>query len=163
MNWRDVGYTVVASVARFADKFLEQLLILIGVVLLFVQPIKGLFILTLLFLIADTIFAIYVNRKLTGNWSKFSSRRLSDILVKGIIYATALFISHSIDAFILVDNLFFGIPPIGAKAATFVILYIETKSIDEKRVKIGLKSFFVMIKEWIAKGKRAKQDINELI
>jgi hypothetical protein len=162
-NLSDWATKIGDWIFKMSDKSLEYLLVLLGSIGVFLQPVKGLFILTLLFLVADTVFAIYVNKKTRGGWGWYRSRRLADILTKGIRYAVAIAVSHAIDIYVLKDSLFFGIPPLGAKAATFVILYIETKSIDEKRVKLGLKSFFVMIKEWIDKGKRAKEDINDLI
>jgi len=143
-------------------KIQESLALILGTLLVFIQPVVGLFFLTLLFMLIDTFYAVYATVKLNG-WGEFSSRKLSDIIVKGVIYGSGIMVSHMIDVFILKDSLFFGIPPIAAKATTFVILFIEGKSIDETRMKLGKKSFFVMLREWINKGKRFKQDVNELM
>jgi hypothetical protein len=143
-------------------KIQESLALILGTLLVFIQPVVGLFFLTLLFMLVDTFYAVYAVRKLEG-WSKVTSRRGGDIFVKGRIYGSSILVSHMIDVFILKDSLFFGIPPIAAKATTFVILFIEGKSIDETRMKLGKKSFFVMLREWINKGKRFKQDVNELM
>jgi hypothetical protein len=129
----------------------------------FIQPIIGLFILALIFIFIDTFYAIYVSVKMNKGWSKFSSKRFSDILVKGIIYGLSIMVSHLIDVHILKESLFFGIPPIAAKSTTFVILFIETKSIDEKRVLMGKKSLFEVARDYVNKGKRAKKDIDDLL
>ena len=143
-------------------KIQESITLILGTFLVFIQPVVGLFFLTLFFMLIDTFYAVYTVRKLEG-WSKVTSRRGGDIFVKGRIYGSSILVSHMIDVFILKDSLFFGIPPIAAKATTFVILFIEGKSIDETRMKLGKKSFFVMLREWINKGKRFKQDVNELM
>jgi len=159
---KNLLYKFVDLTARFTDKFLEHLFVTVSALVLFVQPIKGLFLLVGLFLVLDTVYALYTYKKINKGWSWFKSHKFSAILTKGVKYAVAIFISHAIDVYILKDSLFFGIPPIGAKTATFVVLYIETKSIDEKRTLLGLKSFFIVAKEWVAKGKRIKEDVNDL-
>jgi phage-related holin len=143
-------------------KIQESLALILGTLLVFIQPVVGLFILTLFFMLIDTFYAVYAVIKLEG-WSKVTSRRGGDIIVKGVIYGSGVMVSHMIDVFILKDSLFFGIPPIAARATTVIIILIEGKSIDETRMKLGKKSFFVMLREWINKGKRFKQDVNELM
>jgi hypothetical protein len=44
-----------------------------------------------------------------------------------------------------------------------VILFIETKSIDEKRVLMGKKSLFEVARDYVNKGKRVKKDIDDLL
>lgn len=56
----------------------------------------------------------------------------------------------------------FSIPNIISKTLTFVWVYIEIKSIDETSVKLGNRSFWVILKELIGKTKDLKKDINDL-
>jgi hypothetical protein len=145
------------------NKLTEIIGLFFATFFVFIQPIVGLFFLVLVFMLVDTGYAIYSVVRVNKGWSKFSSRKLSDIIVKGVIYGGGVLVSHMIDSFILKDSLLFGIPPVAAKVTAFVILFIEGKSIDETRIKLGKRSFFVMLREWINKGKRFKQDVNDLI
>lgn len=70
--------------------------------------------------------------------------------------------SFLINKYILPETLF-GIQFLIPKITTALWCYIEIKSIDESSMKIGNKSFWVLIKEMINKLKGIKSDLNELI
>lgn len=57
----------------------------------------------------------------------------------------------------------FGIKYLIPKIITALWIYIEIKSIDESSMKLGNKSFWVLLKEMIDKLKGIKADLNELI
>lgn len=67
-----------------------------------------------------------------------------------------------VDKFILNGSLF-GIGFLLAKTMTSFWCYIEIKSLDESSMKLGNKSFWVLLKEMIEKLKGLKKDLNELI
>jgi hypothetical protein len=127
--------------------------------LVFTTPIKGLFFLILFAVIFDTVFAIYTNVKI-GGWNSFKSTKLFNIVVKTFFYLGSILFAFLVDKHIL-DGKLFDIPNILSKTITFVWVYIEIKSIDETSMKLGNKSFWVILKELIKKTKDLKKDINE--
>lgn len=60
------------------------------------------------------------------------------------------------------DSILFGINDFLPKIITAVWLYIEIKSMDETSMKLGNRSFFIIVKEFIAKLKSLKADVNEI-
>ena len=69
-------------------------------------------------------------------------------------------------AFLIDSHIFEGkildINHLISKVITFVLLYIEIKSIDETSMKLGNKSLWVLLKELISKTKDLKKGINEV-
>jgi hypothetical protein len=43
------------------------------------------------------------------------------------------------------------------------LIYIEIKSLDESSIKLGNKSFWVLLKEMVNKLKDIKKDLNDII
>ncbi len=128
--------------------------------LLFITPIHGLLILISTAVFFDTFFAICMNVKLKG-WRSFSSTKLFNIVVKTFFYMSTILLAYLIDQHIIEGSLF-NVKNIISKTITFVWIYIEIKSIDETSMKLGNKSFWVILKELIGKTKDLKKDINDL-
>jgi hypothetical protein len=112
------------------------------------------------FVLADTIFAIYVVVKLSG-WQAYKSNKLFNIAPKTFFYLLAICLGFCIDTFI-VDGKIWGISLLISKLICFFFIYIEVKSIDETSMKLGNKSFWVIIKDMILKAKSLKKDLNEV-
>lgn len=74
---------------------------------------------------------------------------------------STILLAYLIDTHIMEGKLF-SIPNLISKTVTFVWLYIEVKSIDETSIKLGNRSFWVILKEVIGKTKDIKKDINEI-
>jgi hypothetical protein len=127
--------------------------------LVFITPIQGLFILITAFVAFDTIFAVYMNVTKRG-WRSFSSTKLFNIVVKTFFYMGTILLAYLIDTHIF-DGSLFSIKNLFSKVVTFVWMYIEIKSIDETSMKLGNKSFWVILKEVIGKTKDLKKDIND--
>jgi hypothetical protein len=127
--------------------------------LVFATPIQGLFLLISFAVVFDTVFAIFVNVKLKG-WNSFKSTKLFNIVVKTFFYLGSILFAFLVDRHIL-DGKLFDITNLISKTITFVWVYIEIKSIDETSMKLGNKSFWVILKELIKKTKDLKKDINE--
>lgn len=115
----------------------------------------------LLFIFSDTVFGIYTSIKL-GGVGTFKSHKLFNVVIKSFFYLTTIIMAYLIDKYILVGSVF-GIDYLLAKVLTFFWIYIETKSLDESSMKLGNKSFWVLLKELINKLKSVKKDLNELI
>jgi hypothetical protein len=65
------------------------------------------------------------------------------------------------DVFICGGSLF-GIGHLLSKAMCVFWMYIEVKSLDETNMKLGNKSFWVLIKEIMGKYKSIKKDIKKI-
>lgn len=127
----------------------------------FLTPIKGFLLITGMAVLLDTIFAIYATIKLNG-WSSYQSTKLFNIVVKSFFYLGSIVIAYFIDTHIVEENTILGIKLLVSKATTIFWLYIECKSIDETSQKLGNKSFYFTIKNFIGKAKELKKDINEI-
>ena len=138
-------------------KTLSSLLIAIS---LFLLPIKGLILTMILFIALDTCTALYVTIKLNG-WKSFQSTKFFNIVVKSFFYLFSIILAYLIDTN-LFESSFLGVPLILSKSMTAVWVFNEIKSVDENSVKIGNKSFFVIIKEMLGKLKELKKDLNEI-
>lgn len=135
--------------------------LLISALTTFLFPIKGLLILMILFIVADTYLGIYASVKLNGIDS-FKSTKLFNIVVKSFFYLMTIIMTFAMDKFIFEGELF-DVKFLLAKTMTMFWIYIEIKSLDETSMKLGNKSFWVLFKEMIEKLKGIKKDLNEII
>lgn len=115
----------------------------------------------ILFIVSDTIFGIYASIQLKGV-EAFKSHKLFNVVIKSFFYLTTIILAFLVDKFILAGSIF-GIAFLLSKTITAFWIYIEIKSIDENSMKLGNKSFWVLLKEMIGKLKGIKKDLNELI
>ncbi|OXA85194.1 hypothetical protein B0A73_17750 [Flavobacterium hibernum] len=142
-------------------KKLKIITICVSIIGTFLTPIAGLLWLMMLFVLLDTAFGIYASIKLEGLKS-FKSHKLFNIVVKLFFYLMTIIMSFLINKHLLNETLF-GIKYLIPKVVTALWIYIEIKSIDESSIKLGNKSFWVLLKEMIDKLKGIKSDLNELI
>jgi len=133
---------------------------LFTIIATFLTPIKGLLLILVGFIILDTIVGIYTSIKLNGRKS-FTSNRLFNVVVKSFFYQSTVILAFVVDKFIL-SSILFGIPYLMSKAVCVFWIYIEIKSLDEKSVRLGNKSFWILIKEAIKKIMSIKKDIQEI-
>jgi len=139
----------------------EYVLAILISLLTILAPIK-VFISTIgVFVIADTILAIYTTIKLNGLKS-FRSNKLFNIVVKTFFYMGAIILAFLLDKFIFEGSIF-GVTYLMSKAMTLLFCYIELKSLDETSMKLGNKSIWVLFKELFSKGKELKQDLDNII
>ena len=138
-------------------KWIIELLITI---LTFLAPIKGILVLLVMFIVIDTAFAIYTSIKLNGKKS-FSSTKLFNIVIKSFFYLSTVIMAFGADVFICGGSLF-GIVHLLSKAMCVFWMYIEVKSLDETNMKLGNKSFWVLIREIMGKYKSIKKDIKKI-
>jgi hypothetical protein len=138
----------------------ESLGIFFGIIFTFLTPIQGMLMTTGGFVIIDTIFAIYVVVKLSG-WAGYKSNKLFNIAPKTFFYLLGIILGFCVDTF-LVDGKIWGISLLITKFICFFFIYIELKSIDETSMKLGNRSFWIVLKEAILKAKAFKKDLNEI-
>lgn len=142
------------------NQFKENISIFLGIIFTFLTPIHGMLMTTGGFVVIDTIFAVYVAVKL-GGWDAFRSGKLWNFCPKTVFYLSGVLLGFLVDTYLL-DGKIWGISLLVCKFVCFLFIYIEIKSIDETNMKLGRKSFWVVLKELIAKIKEVKTDINDL-
>jgi hypothetical protein len=123
-------------------------------------PLKPFVTTIILFVVADTILGIYTTIKLKGIRS-FSSTKLFNLPVKVFFYSGSILLSYFVDKHIF-EGAILGITLLLTKACTMLWIYIEVKSMDETSMKLGNKSFWVLLKEFVNKVKAFKKDINDI-
>jgi len=126
----------------------------------FLMPIQGLIFTMIIFLIADTVTGIYASIKLNGIKS-FCSTKFFNLVVKSFFYLSTIIMAFFIDKYMF-DSHVMGVPLLWSKGMTAVWVYTEIKSIDETSMKLGNKSFWVILKEFIERLKGFKKDLNEV-
>ncbi|MFC4477428.1 phage holin family protein [Flavobacterium chungangensis] len=126
----------------------------------FVTPIVPLLAVMLSAVLIDTMLGIYTTIKVNGKGS-FKSHLLFNIVIKLAFYLSTIMLSHGV-SIAFFEKVLFGITDFLPKIITAVWLYIEIKSMDETSMKLGNRSFFVIVKEFIGKLKSLKADVNEI-
>lgn len=124
-------------------------------------PIKAFIIIISLFVVADTSLAIYTTIKLNGMVS-FRSNKLFNVVIKTVFYMGGILLAFLLDTFIF-GGVIMGISLLLAKGVTLLFSYIELKSLDETSMKLGNKSFWILLKELFAKGKELKADLGDIM
>lgn len=124
-------------------------------------PIKAFIIIISLFVIADTILALYMTITLNGIKS-FRSNKLFNLVIKSFFYMGAIVLAFVIDTFIF-DGSILSVKLLITKAITLMFCYIELKSIDETSMKLGNKSIWVHLKDLFNKGKELKKDLGDIV
>ena len=107
----------------------EYILAIFISLLTILAPIKAFIVTIGLFVLADTILAIYMTIKLNGIKS-FHSNKLFNVVVKTFFYMGAILLVFLLDKYIF-DGSMFGVKLLMAKAMTLLFCYIELKSLDE--------------------------------
>lgn len=140
-----------------------KLIALLGIFIAFVAPIHGLLIAVGFAIILDTVFGILKAKKSNG-WKGITSRKLSHIISKMVLYQSAVILFFFIDLFIMKDfiSMFSQIPFFLTKMIGALLCFIELKSIDENVKIITGKSLWDRFKEMLSRGKELKEEISDL-
>ncbi|MEW5675495.1 phage holin family protein [Flavobacterium enshiense] len=139
----------------------EFLIPIITIILTFITPIKGMLITTTLFVAIDTLFGIYASIKL-GGIKSYKSSKLFNLVPKTFFYLSTIILAYLVNQFLIITPVW-GIENLITKAVCAFWIYIEIKSLDETSMKLGNKSFWVLLKEAIRKLYSIKKDLSELI
>jgi hypothetical protein len=139
-----------------------QLISVLAIFMAFVAPIKGLLIAVGFAIVLDTVFGLIKAKKLNG-WKSVSSRKLSQIVSKMVLYQSAVILFYFIDLFIMGDfiKIFSGIPFFLTKLIGALLCFIELKSIDENVKIITGSSLWDRFKEMLSRGKEIKSELSE--
>jgi hypothetical protein len=129
--------------------------------LLFFAPIQGLLISVGTAIALDTIFGISKAIRLK---EKITSRKLSNIVSKFVLYQAAVLLIFTIDVFLLGEffKLWFSIPYFFTKVVTIILIFIEAVSIKENFEEAFNVDIFKMLKKFLKRSVDIKQGIDIL-
>ena len=128
----------------------------------FFIPIQGILLLLIGVVSIDTIMAIYVSIKLRGFKSFKSALLRKGMTAKIFLYLGTVMLAFSVDSFIMGGSLF-GIQYLLAKGLASVWIFGELKSMDENSMKLGNRSFAIILKEFFKKVTGYKDDIKKIV
>jgi ABC-type sugar transport system permease subunit len=129
----------------------------------FFAPIQGVIIAIILTILLDTILGITKSVKKSG-WKSFSSRKLSSIASKSLLYLVVIYLFFPIDYFILdsiIKNIFIiDVNYLTTKLISLSIILIEIKSIDENLREMNI-NIMKNFKELFRRAKETKKEWEE--
>lgn len=137
---------------------ITQLLTVIGA---FFLPISGILFLIGFAIVVDTITGIWKARKLK---IPITSRKLSTIISKMMLYEVAVIGFYLIDFWILNDIIlkFFSVPLMLTKILSLILVSIEVMSINENYKAVKGIDIWQGMKNLFARAKEIKTDLNGL-
>ena len=134
---------------------------LLAVLWTFFLPVSGLFILVGFCIGLDTITGLWKARKLK---EKISSRKLSGIISKMMLYEVTIILFFLIDKFILnaIMLKFFSVPLMLTKIVALILISIELMSINENVIAVKGLNLWEAMRALFARAKIIKTDIDGL-
>ncbi len=134
---------------------------LMAIILSFFLPIVGILILIAASVILDTITGIWKAKKLK---QPITSRRLSAIISKILLYEATVMLFYAIDKFLLNDIVlsFFSIELLTTKVLALVLVSIEIISINENYRAIYQKDLWDALKNLFARAKEVTSDFKNI-
>ena len=134
---------------------------LLAVISTFFLPITGILFLIGFAIVIDTITGIWKAKKLGV---PITSRKLSAIISKLMLYEVAVILFYLIDRFILNDIIltFFSVPLMLTKILALVLVSIETISISENYKAVKGIDLWQAMKLLFARARDIKQDIDTI-
>jgi hypothetical protein len=134
---------------------------LMAIVSSFFLPIVGILILIGVSVILDTITGIWKSYKLK---TKVTSRRLSAIISKILLYEVTVMLFYLIDYYIINDIVlvFFSVQLLITKILALVLVSIEVISINENIKLIKGVDLWTSLKNLFARAKEVTQDFKDI-
>ena len=134
---------------------------LMAIILSFFLPIVGILILIAASVILDTITGIWKAKKLK---QPITSRRLSAIISKILLYEATVMLFFAMDKFLLNDIVisFFSIELLTTKVLALVLVSIEVISINENYKAIYQKDLWDALKNLFARAKEVTSDFKNI-
>lgn len=132
-----------------------------AIILSFFLPIVGILILIAASVILDTITGIWKAKKLKQT---ITSRRLSAIISKILLYEATVMLFFAMDKFLLNDIVmqFFSIDLLTTKVLALVLVSIEVISINENYYAIYQKDLWYALKNLFARAKEVTSDFKNI-
>lgn len=143
-------------------KIKASLTTIFGIIIAFLMPIIPLMLIVAAAIALDTIFGV-VRAKKKGD--KITSRKMSKLVSKLVLYQSAVVLVFCIEKYILSDILILltAIPLIATKLVAITLLFIETTSINENYKAITGVSIWHKFKDMVARVKEVKEDVQDIV
>ena len=134
---------------------------LMAIVSSFFLPISGILILIGVSVILDTITGVWKSYKLK---TKVTSRKLSAVISKILLYEVTVMLFYLIDYYILNDIVltFFSVSLLTTKILALVLVSIEVISINENVKKVKGLDIWSALKNLFARAKEVTQDFKDI-
>jgi hypothetical protein len=134
---------------------------LLGVLSAFLMPISGLLFLVGFVIVLDTITGVWKSYK---NKVKITSRGLSAIISKMLLYEVTVIMFYMIDKFILNSIIlqFFSVELLLTKVLALILVSIEVMSINENYKAVKGLDLWQAMKNLFARAKDIKKEVNEI-
>ena len=134
---------------------------LLAVLWTFFLPISNVLFLIGFCIFLDTVFGLWKAKKLK---EKITSRKLSSIISKMMLYQITVILFFLIDKFILnaIILQFFSVPLMLTKIIALILISIEVFSIDENYRAIHKYGLWYAFKKAVGRAKEIKKDIDGL-
>lgn len=134
---------------------------LMAIILSFFLPIVGILILIAASVILDTITGIWKAKKLK---QPITSRRLSAIISKILLYEATVMLFYAMDKFLLNDIVisFFSIELLTTKVLALVLVSIEVISINENYKAVKGIDLWASLKNLFARAKEVTSDFKNI-
>lgn len=128
---------------------------------MFFTPVVGILIAVGVAIALDTILGI---AKAIILKDKITSRKLSNIVSKFVLYQSAILLLYTIDKFLLGEffKIWFSIPFFFTKVVAIVIIFIELTSMKENFEAAFKVDIFKKLKELLRRSKELKDGVDKL-
>ncbi|NRT11533.1 phage holin family protein [Flavobacterium sp. 14A] len=129
---------------------------------LFFAPITGLMLAVGAAIVLDTGFGIYRSIRVRG-WKYVTSRRLSEIVSKMLLYQMCIICLYVIDFFILTEffQFWFSISFFCTKIGAILLIFIESVSIKENFEKATGRDVWALLKKAVSRANEIKESVTD--
>ncbi len=133
-------------------------------VCVFLAPIQGLMLAVFFAILLDTAFGIYRSVKVRG-WKFVTSRKLSEIVSKMLLYQLCIISLYVIDLHLLseISLKFFSVAFMATKITAMLLIFIETVSIKENFEKATGLDVWALLKKALGRAKQVKDSITDIV
>lgn len=134
---------------------------LMSIIIAFLMPISGLLFLVGFVIILDTITGVWKSIK---NKVPITSRGLSAIISKMLLYEVTVVLFYMIDHFILngIIKQFFSVDLLCTKVLSLILISIEVMSINENYKAVKGLDLWQAMKNLFARAKEIKKEVDEI-
>jgi len=134
---------------------------LLGIISSFFMPISGILILIGVSVIVDTITGVWKSRKMK---TPITSRKLSAVISKILLYEVTVMLFYLIDYFIINDIVltFFSVELLITKILALVLVSIEVISLNENIKAVKGIDLWTSLKNLFTRAKEVTQDFKDI-
>lgn len=142
--------------------FKSKISVMINIILAFLLPIKMLIVLVGLMIVLDTITGLWKAKKTK---EKITSKKLSRVISKMVLYQVALITFFILDKFIFGElvGAFTSIPHLLTKVVAVFFVGVELISINENVNGIYGFNLFKMFRNMLSRAKEVRKDIDDVV